>query len=143
MKALFLHVYQYRVEAKPPCTFTWVGSEDDTGEGNHGQIEEMRDGIVVLFQIEEGDGQKQVRRFTNDVAKLSKLLASGRIMLAPFCHLSSSKATDEVSFETFSQIKQICSNWEGCEVQSSHFGWEKDLMLHVKPHSGAVRYREY
>jgi hypothetical protein len=64
-------------------------------------------------------------------------------MVAAFGHLSNSYAPPSVAIEISRQVVEICRGWEGYEVHTSPFGYNKTLVLHAKGHADAVKHRSY
>lgn len=154
MKALILHANRYGAEGEssserigetPPDELLL----DDTGEGSPRPertlfVEHMEECLVVLFQVEQGDCERQVKRLCKDVKKVADKVGTRRLMLGAFGHLSHKWPADpSVSKEIARQVVETCKAWIEYEVQSSHFGYNKTLLLDVKGHPDALKHRSY
>lgn len=104
--------------------------------------EEMKKCLVVFFCVEEGDGEKQVDAIYNEILKTADEVKTKNLMISPFVHLSSKIAKPGVAKTLYEQLmgKFIGSDFV---VKSSQFGYHKSLLLDIKGHPGAFRYREF
>jgi|ERR1035437_1383497 hypothetical protein len=155
MKALLLHANRY--EARVESQSQRLGDtepdelepqvEDDFGVGVRDGalvIEHMEECLVVLFQVEQGDGDKAVKRICKDAKKIADIVGTRRIMLGAFGHLSDKwPENPEISKEIARQVVEICKGFVGYQVQSSHFGYNKTLLLDIKGHQNAIKHRSY
>ncbi len=128
--------------------FSWVSSSEYiqapeiiSPENSSLLVEEC---LVVLFHVEEGDGEKQKKRLLKDVQKFFFELGAMRLVIAAFGHISHSYAPPDVALELSKQI--VSSAHEllpNVEVYTSPFGHNKTFDLKCKGHQKAIRYREY
>ncbi len=153
MKALILHANQWLVRVESPsdriagCQPEEL-HDDDTGEGPPRPthvlaVERMEECLVVLFHIESHDTEKQVKSLCKDVAKIARKVGTSRLMISGFAHLSHSRPDPIVAKDLFLQVVSTCKTWIEYEVQSSHFGYNKSLVLDVKGHPDAFKHRSY
>jgi len=158
MKALILHANEWLVRAESPSTRIgdcepekWLGSDDDTGEGPPRPLsrmlitERMEECLVALFQIEEGDNEGTVRRLCRTLKSTAKQFGTRRVMVSPFAHLSNSRPDPKMAKLLSSLVVKTCDDWNvngdpGWEIQSSHWGWNKSLVLNVKGHPNAFKH---
>ena len=158
MKALILHANEWLVRAESPSTRIgnsepegWLGSEDDTGEGPPRPLsdtlvaEQMEECLVVLFQVELGDSEETARNLCRKLKKTAKEFKTRRVMVSPFAHLSNNRPEPEVAKVLSALVVKTCEDWNlngdpGWEIASSHFGWNKSLMLNVKGHPNAFKH---
>jgi hypothetical protein len=103
----------------------------------------MEECLVVLFQVEEHDKAKCVRELCRDVQKIARKVGTNRVMLSGFAHLSHSRPDPMVAKDLFLQVITTCQEWPEFEVKSSHFGYNKTLLLDVKGHPDAFKHRSY
>ncbi len=158
MKALILHANEWLVRAESPSTRIgdckpqeWLSSDDDTGECPPRPLaqalvaERMEECLVVLFQVEEGDTEGMARSLCRNLKKCAKQFGTRRVMVAPFAHLSGSRPDPEIAKDLCSFVVKLCEEWNvsgdpGWEIASSHWGWNKSLLLNVKGHPNAFKH---
>ena len=99
--------------------------------------------LVVLFHIEEGDGDCQVKRLIKDIERIANKVGARRLVVAAFGHLSSSYAPIDVAMRISHQIVATCRERGLYEVYTSPFGYNKTFMLDGKGHQDAVKHRSY
>ena len=121
---------------------------DDPGDGPPGgpkplAVERMEECLVALFHIEKGDSASQAELLARDIRKIAQKVGATRLMISGFAHLSHSRPDLAVAKELYFLVFSLCQGWEGFEVRSSHFGWNKSLLLDVKGHATAFNFRSY
>lgn len=158
MKALILHANEWLVRAESPSNRIgdckpedWLSSDDNTGECPPRPItqtlvvERMKECLVVLFQIEQGDNEGTVRSLCRTLKKTAKQFGIRRVMISPFAHLSNSRPEPEAAKTLSLLVVKTCEDWNlngdpRWEIASSHFGWNKSLVLDVKGHPNAFKH---
>lgn len=143
MKALFLHAnkYEARIESISTRIGTCIIENNDIGQL---EVERMEECLVILFQVESGDGDRQIKRLCKDVKKNADTFNIKHIMLGAFGHLSHKwPENPAIASAIAQQVVDTCKVWIGYKVESSHFGYNKTLLLDVKGHQGAIKHRSY
>ncbi len=139
MKALILHLNHYRVSIETPSERI----DNIEPEVLRDNLEEMRECLLVLFQVEENDADKQINRLCKDVQKIANYVGTKRVMMGACAHLSHSRPSLEVAKDIALQVVDTCKSWIEYEVDSSHFGYNKTTLLDIKGHQHSVKYRSY
>lgn len=140
MKALVLHANRWASTSETRSVRTSVYGETEITGVLH---EEMEECLVVLFQVEAKDTDKQAELICTDVGKMLKRMGVTRLVVEAFDHLSHSQADACRAKEIVDQVVATCRAFVGCEVKTSPFGWDKALMLDIKGHQGAFNHRSY
>lgn len=158
MKVLILHVNRWASRAESPSerigdckpeTLPQVvsDSDDDTGEGpprpDQRFVIQETECLVVFFQVEKDDTEKQVRLLCKDIPKIATKVGTKRLVVECFAHLSHSRPDPAVAKDLVEQVLETCRGLEGYTVTTSPFGWNKGLMLDVKGHPDAFKHRSY
>lgn len=146
MKALFLHVNRFEGKVQSSSErLDNVEPDDVTVEENFGVfVEEMEECLVILFQVEAGDGDKAIRRICNDAKKIAETTGTKRILLGAFGHLSDKwPESPQISKEISWRVIETCRGFNDYEVKASPFGHNKTLLLDVKGHQKAIKHRSY
>jgi len=152
MKALFFHAdtFGFAVESRSEkiggCEPEIFADCDDTGEGSPrvlSKVLQVRECLVALFHVEDGDGQKEIARLCKDIRRIAEKVGTTHLVVAAFGHLSHRYASPEEAMEISGQVVATCRAWEGYEVFSSPFGHNKTFILHAKGHPDAVKHRSY
>ncbi len=138
MKALMIFVKEWASEAI--TISNRVGGVYEPADITGKAKEEMKDCLLVLFQVESKDGQKQVKDICDDIKKIAR---NKKLVIEAFDHLSSSQATPTVAKDIAFQVLEKCRQFEGFEVKTSPFGWNKSLMLKSEDIQSAFNYRSY
>ena len=138
MKVLFFHANRFGFMVESPSE--WLGgAAPEEIKSISLDVEEC---LVVLFHVEEADGDRQIRRLCKDIRRIAEKVGTSRLVVAAFGHLSSSYAPPSVAMEISRQVVETCREW-GCEVYTSPFGHNKTFVLHAKGHPDAVKHRGY
>jgi|GEM_PF-1734098 hypothetical protein len=157
MKALILHVNRWASRAESPserigdCEPETIPQEvagyDDTGEGSphldQRFVVQETECLVIFFQVEKDDTEKQVRLLCKDIPKIAVKVGTKCLVVECFAHLSHSRPDPIVAKRLVEQVLKICRNFEGYTVKTSPFGWNKGLELDVKGHPDAFKHRSY
>jgi len=138
MRALILHANEF-------ATKVIAKSNHPKGicpEERKSNSENMKEGLVTFFCVEEGDTEKQLNELYHEILKASDEVKTANLMIAPFVHLSKKIAKPEIA-RKFYEILMEKFKKTNFVVKSSHFGYHKSLLLDIKGHPGSFRYREF
>jgi threonyl-tRNA synthetase len=102
----------------------------------------VKDALVLLLSVEEGDDRSVAEKAAADALETAKKLERKRILVYPFAHLSNNLADPKSAMEVVSQLFKACEV-PGMEVSKSPFGWNKKLTVAVKGHPLAEQGRSY
>ena len=138
MRSLILHADKFATKVVEKSKWP-KGVEPEERKSDS---EEMAKCLVVFFCVEEGDGKKQVDAIYDEILKMADEVKAKNLMISPFVHLSNNIAKPVVAKQLYELLmgKFIGSDFV---VKSSHFGYHKSLLLNIKGHPGAFRYREF
>ena len=114
-------------------------------EAMRSEEEKMEECLVALFQVEEGDTENAARSLCRNLKNTAKQLKTRRVMISPFAHFSDSRPDPNLAKQLSLRVVEICQEWNlngepGWEIQSSHFGWNKSLLLDIKGHPNAFKH---
>ena len=129
MKILLLHC-DY-IKFKPLKKAVKNGADELSEDDKKGM--EIRDPLVVLTAVEQGDNDSTVRELVEDVKKTAKDVKASRIVIYPYAHLSSKLAPPDSAREYLSEAKNVLAK-EGFEVYRAPFGYYKEFELKCKGH---------
>jgi threonyl-tRNA synthetase len=93
---------------------------------------EVREPLVVLIAVEEGDSEVQVRELVKSVEKTAGEVKAKNIVLYPYAHLSSNLAKSEKAKEYLERVGSAVS--KRFKVVRAPFGYYKEFELKVKGH---------
>ena len=94
---------------------------------------EIKEPLVVLTAIENGDNDKTVKQLIEAINKTSKEVNTKNIVLYPYAHLSSNLADPTTAREYLVEAEAILKK-EGFNVTRAPFGYYKSFELKVKGH---------
>mgnify|MGYP001606687958 CR=1 FL=1 len=94
---------------------------------------EVKDCLVVLTAVENGDNDEILNQMIKSVVKTANEVKSKRIVLYPYAHLSSNLANPDTALEYLTVIETTLSK-EGLEVTRAPFGYYKEFELKCKGH---------
>lgn len=138
MRALLLHANTFQVKVVEKSTRPY----GILPEVQRGPSEEMHQCLVVFFCIEKNDNEKQLNELYEEIIESAAEIGTKNLMISPFVHLSRNVAPPEeakkIYMELFNRFDRNIY-----QVQSSHFGYHKSLLLDIKGHPGSFRYREF
>lgn len=129
MKILLLHC-DY-IKFKPLKKAVKQGADDLSEVDKAGM--EVKDPLVVLTAVEQGDNDSTVKELVEDVKKTAKEVKASRIVIYPYAHLSSKLAPPDSAREYLSEAKNVLAK-EGFEVYRAPFGYYKEFELKCKGH---------
>lgn len=100
----------------------------------------MSDATVCWITVENQDQLENVHTYARLIKKEYLELGRPRLVLVPFAHLSEQLAPAAVGRELLERlVKELSEN--GMDVVRDHFGSDKDVILSIKGHPGAARFR--
>jgi threonyl-tRNA synthetase len=94
----------------------------------------MEEGLVVFVAAERGDEMnidEVAAEAANAICDVATKVATKRIMLYPYAHLSSELASPETAVNILQKTESLLA---GYEVQRAPFGWYKSFSLKCKGH---------
>jgi threonyl-tRNA synthetase len=94
---------------------------------------EVKEPLVVLIAVENGDNDKVVSQLIDAVKKTSAEVRAKSIVLYPYAHLSSNLANPDTALEYLVEAEKTLSK-EGYKVVRAPFGYYKEFELKVKGH---------
>ncbi len=103
----------------------------------------MKECLTVFFQVEKGDGEGQFDSLCNAIMKIAQEWGTKNLMLSGFAHLSNNHAEPQVAKEFYDKVIYFFKKRGGYDVGSSHFGYDKCLLLNVKGHPGSFKFRDF
>ena len=104
--------------------------------------ENMKDCLVVLFCVENGDSEKQLRKLYQEILKTADEVKTTNLMIGPFVHLSKNIAKPNVAKDLYETLMKKFEKTHFI-IKSSHFCYHKTFLLDIKGHPGSFRYREF
>ncbi|MCH7568108.1 MAG: threonine--tRNA ligase [Nanoarchaeota archaeon] len=93
---------------------------------------EVKEALVVLTAIEQGDNKETLKQLISAVEKTAKEVKAKKIVLYPYAHLSSNLATPILALEYLKKAEKLLS--KKFRVIRAPFGYYKSLELKVKGH---------
>ncbi len=94
---------------------------------------EVKDTLVVLTAVEQGDNDKTVKELTEAVKKTADDVKTKKIVLYPYAHLSSKLADPTTALEYLVEAEHTLKK-EGFSVIRAPFGYYKEFELKCKGH---------
>jgi threonyl-tRNA synthetase len=125
LKILQLHCDE--VEYRP------VKKEIPSAEDTTTESRSIRDCVLLLVSVEEGDDDSVVRQCVNEVEKTSHQLKCNSFVLYPYAHLSSRLSSPQVAIDLLNRLESRM-NGLGLAVHHVPFGWNKAFSMKVKGH---------
>ena len=127
MQLLLMHVdyIEYQV------TKASKHAEEVEDSRKHARMEEA---LVVFVAAERGDEtniDEVAAEAANAICDVATKVATKRIMIYPYAHLSSELASPETAVSILQEIESLLA---GYEVQRAPFGWYKSFSLKCKGH---------
>lgn len=138
MRALILHTNQFSSTVVEKSTRPPGIVPEPMGESSR----TLQQCVVVFFCVEKNDTLEFVHMLYQEVVAAAKDFKVHNILISPFAHLSKNIADTKLAtklYETFVSRFDL----QKYTVQTSQFGYHKSLLLDIKGHPGAFRYREY
>lgn len=125
MKILQLHCDE--VEYKP------VKKEIPSAEDSSTEARLIKDCVLMLVSVEEGDDESVIEQSIKEVEKTSAQLKCDSFVVYPYAHLSSQLSTPSVAKDVLAKLEKRIEGL-GLSVHHVPFGWNKSLSMKVKGH---------
>jgi threonyl-tRNA synthetase len=125
MKVLQLHCDE--VEYKP------VKKEIASAEETSPETRLIRDCVLLLVSVEEGDDDSVVDKCVQEIEKAQSQLKCDSFVIYPYAHLSNRLASPLVAKELLGQLEKKVEGL-GISVHHVPFGWNKAFSMKVKGH---------
>jgi len=101
----------------------------------------VRDALVLLVSVEEGDDRELAVKAAVDAGKFMEQLGRNRVVVYPYAHLSTNLAKPSKAREILNDIaEELAKNYE---MVKAPFGWNKKLSIDIKGHPLAEQSRTY
>src|SRR3989338_5489998 len=107
-------------------------SAQDLTEDEKG-LKEVKDPLVVLTAVEQGDNDKAVKDYIEAIKKTAGEVKAKNIVLYPYAHLSSQLANPDTAKEYMVEAEAVLKK-EGFNVTRAPFGYYKEFELKCKGH---------
>ncbi len=102
----------------------------------------VKDTLVLLVSIEEGDDKAVADKAAADALEVAKKLDRKHILVYPFAHLSNNLSDPKSAMEIMGMLFKELEK-SGLKVSRSPFGWNKKLTIAIKGHPLAEQGRSY
>ncbi len=136
MKCLLCHVdelsYEDGVRSNRPAELA-ASTEPPAAET-------FRDSLAVFATIESGDDAAMVRDMAAEVERQLSMLGNRDVVIVPFGHLSSDLAPKDQATQLLGGLRMALAGPRA--VTLTTFGFQKRLRIELKPHRGAVAFRD-
>ncbi len=97
------------------------------------ELKEVKDPLVVLTSVEEGDNDQTIKELVKNVKKTADEVKAKNIVLYPYAHLSSHLATPDTAKEYLVEAEAVLKK-ESFNVIRAPFGYYKEFELKCKGH---------
>ena len=104
---------------------------------------EVKDCLVVLTAVEEGDNDSIVSDLVEAVKKTAEEVKTKNIVLYPYAHLSSKLAPPDTALEYLTEAEHTLSKDKKFKVVRAPFGYYKEFELKCKGHPMAELSKEF
>jgi hypothetical protein len=130
----YTHSFSYETALKSLASVPDTSKKEDTV-----------DAVVVFFQVEAEDREKQnkvIQKFVKNVKWLCGKFSTRQVVLHSFNHLSGSKADPEFSREV---LEEVCERLQRTDfkVTVTPFGYFNEFKMHVAGDSLAKVFKEF
>ena len=126
MKIITLHCDYIRYQAVKKAL-------KDAEELEDTQLHEVKEPLVVLTSIEQGDNEETIKQLVEAVEKTAKEVKASNIVLYPYAHLSSNLAKPQIALELLKEAEsKLKKNFK--HVERAPFGYYKTFELKCKGH---------
>ena len=95
---------------------------------------EVKDCLVVLTSIENGDNDETVKELVESVKKTAEDVKSKNIVLYPYAHLSSNLANPDTAVEYLTLAEHTLAKDKSLKVTRAPFGYYKEFEIKCKGH---------
>ena len=138
MKCLFLHAKEYQIKITGLATRP-LGIQVEVMKQ---PIQKIERAIIAFVTVEAEDRIESIEKpLVDDLRLFANQTGESMIVLVPFAHLSNQLASSEKALAIFEKLH--ASLKQEFKVERTHFGSDKELMLHVFGHPGNIRFRQY
>ena len=138
MKVLMWHLKEYYIKVVSMANRPEGIEPEELGE----EEQKVGDCILAFVTVEKGDDlEKCSFELAQEVLKFAEDVKRENVVLCPFAHLSNNLAHFKEGLDFFKIAEDKLKN-RGLKVFRSHFGSDKELLMDVYGHKGAVRFRE-
>ena len=93
---------------------------------------EVKDCLVVLTAVEQGDNDSTVKELCESVKKTASEVKADKVVLYPYAHLSSNLSAPNTALEYLSEAERVLS--KDFSVTRAPFGYYKEFELKCKGH---------
>ena len=102
----------------------------------------VKECLVVLTSIEQGDSEKEIKQLIEAVEKTAKEVKTNNLVLYPYAHLSSNLAKPHLALELLKESEsQLIKKFK--HVTRAPFGYYKELEFKCKGHPLAELSKEF
>lgn len=101
---------------------------------------ELKECLVVMIAVENGDSMAVVKELINSIKKISSDVKTKNIVLYPYAHLSSNLGKPDLAMEILNKAEKQLKDFN---VVKAPFGYYKTFELKVKGHPLAELSREF
>lgn len=116
-------------------------ADDIEDEQRRGRIEDCLVAFVAVERKDEENSPETVDSAAREIEGMIQRLATNRVLLYPYAHLSTELATPRAAKKTIGELKRSLEK-KGYEIHASPFGWYKSFVLSCKGHPLAESLRE-
>ena len=102
---------------------------------------EVKECLVVLTSIEQGDSDKEVNQLVEAVEKTAKEVKTENIVLYPYAHLSSNLAKPQIAIELLKEAESKLK--KNFKTTKAPFGYYKEFEFKCKGHPLAELSKEF
>ena len=102
---------------------------------------EIKECLVVLTSIEQGDSSKEVKQLVEAVEKTAKEVKTDKVVLYPYAHLSSNLAKPQVALSLLKEAESELS--KKFKTTRAPFGYYKEFEFKCKGHPLAELSKEF
>jgi threonyl-tRNA synthetase len=117
-----------------------IGKPEELSEERKKEIN-VKDPLVVLTAVEEGDNEEVVKQLCDAVTKTAEEVKATSVVLYPYAHLSSNLSKPDVALAYLTQAESILS--KKFSVVRAPFGYYKEFELKVKGHPMSELSKEF
>ncbi len=96
----------------------------------------MEEALTVFVAVEKNDEENieyVARQTALEIKKVTEQVKTGRVMLYPYAHLSSSLASPKTAIEALKRLEELLKEAK-FEVKRAPFGWYKSFTIKCKGH---------
>lgn len=129
MQILLIHSDYIEYETKKSTPVA-----EEIGEDlKKGRMEEVLAVFIAVEKSDEENIENGAKQTALEIKKVLEQVKTGRVMLYPYAHLSSSLSSPKTAVEALKKIETILKD-EGFEVKRAPFGWYKSFTIKCKGH---------